>query len=168
MLSTHRLLEPRTAFLITLLVSLGALAAAFIAQFVYHLKPCILCLWQRLPYALLALDALGFLLLEKKFKPYLGFALFGMALVALAGAGLAFAHIGVEQKWWVIGAGCPVEPLGEKTSAEALAALLATPQAPCDETSWWILGIPVTLWNTLLSLALAAYLFTVSMRAPKS
>src|ERR1043166_3802240 len=154
---SNRIFEPRTAFWITLLVALGALAAALVAQFAYHLKPCILCLWQRLPYLLLALDAAGFLLLEKKFKPHPRFALLGMALMALAGAGLAFTHVGVEQKWWVIGSGCPVEPLGEKTSAEALAALLATPQAPCDVVAWRILGISITVWNMLLSLGLAAY-----------
>ena len=53
---------PRLIPLAILAASAGALAVAYIAEFVFGLEPCILCLYQRVPYAatgILAILALG-------------------------------------------------------------------------------------------------------------
>jgi disulfide bond formation protein DsbB len=148
------LLHPRTVFLITLLVAVATLAAALIAQFGFGLKPCVLCLWQRLPYALLmGVAGVGLILKNRFTAPFLVVCV----LLALTSAGLAFTHIGVEHHWWRIGTGCVAEPLGGKTETEVLAALLSTPQASCDEVAWKIFGFSITYWNAALSLVLALY-----------
>lgn len=156
------LFKPRNVFIITLLAAIGALGAALVAQFVYGLKPCILCLYARVPYAFIILVSIAALLSgEKQQKLFL----------AMIGAGflMAFAvamfHVGVEQHWWELSGGCPVEKLDtNKTSEQMLAELLATPLAPCDKVGWSLFGISIVIWNAAFSLmmhdfVLLAYIF---------
>jgi len=153
------MLRVKPAFLVVFLVAVAALLAALLAQFGFGLKPCILCLYQRVPYAVLLLIApLGLWL--KKPAPLL----LACAVLFLASTGLALFHTGVEQHWWVFGSGCPVESLAGKTDEQALAALLATPLAPCDKVAWRLLGVSITVWNALLSFSMAVYVSLVFWR----
>lgn len=163
------LFQHRTAFGVVLLVSLVALGAALVAQFAFGLKPCILCLYERAPYALLVGVALFGLLTPTKTKSMTGIAALCFLLFLVSGA-LAFYHIGVEQHWWVFGSGCPVETLGNKTEEQALAELLTTPLAPCDKTGWSFLGFSITIWNLALSLGMAGYIsvILISNRSKKT
>src|SRR5262249_28466036 len=149
-----------TSFLLTLLVSVGALGAAYVAQFVFDLKPCELCLWQRWPYMALIVTSLVAVIWGSGLgtrvsgnvspevrgpRPVIFLALF--ILFFLTSAGLAFFHVGIEQHWWVLEKGCPVGELKGKTEAEILAELLATPLAECDKVAWKLLGFSITVWN---------------------
>jgi disulfide bond formation protein DsbB len=158
------LFQPRIAFLLTLLVSIGALGAAYVAQFVFHLKPCELCLWQRAPYALLILWSSAALFVTLHFPKSTLIFLAILTVFFLASAGTAFFHLGVEQHWWSLEQGCRVPELSGKTEAELLAEILATPMAKCDEVTWSFLGLSITLWNTALSAVMAVYLSLVVMR----
>lgn len=156
-----RLFEPVPATLIALLVSVGALGAALIAQFGFDLKPCILCLWQRAPYALIILETLGMLVVLKKMPNATKMAplfLAGLAFLFLVSAGLAFFHVGVEQHWWALEGGCPVGGIEEKSAEQMLAELLTTPVTPCDQITWKLLGLSITIWNVALSLGMAGYM----------
>jgi disulfide bond formation protein DsbB len=153
------LLAPRTVFLLILLAAVGALGSALAAQFSFGLKPCVLCLWQRLPYAILILAAIGGLM--NRGGGLTNYLLMLCFMAALGSAGLAFFHVGVEQHWWVMGGGCPVEALTDKTEEQALAELLTTPVAACDKVGWDLFGLSITVWNTALSLVLGLYLAIV-------
>lgn len=148
------LLSPRTVFLLTLLAALGALGAALVAQFGFGLKPCVMCLWQRVPYLCVVLVSAAALLLAKDNAAVIRAGFIALALCFLASAGLAFFHVGIEQKWWSLGGGCPVMTLEGKDTAAAVAALLTTPQADCSEVAWRVLGLSITVWNLALSLVL--------------
>ncbi len=131
--------------------SLAALAAAFAFQHLGGLEPCPLCVWQRWPHvatALLAALALGVR------GPATAIALALAGLAALAGAGLAGFHVGVEQQWWPGLAACE-GGAPAKTAAELRERLLNAPPARCDEVAWSFLGLSMAAWNGLLSLALA-------------
>ncbi len=157
---------PRNAFLITLLVSIGALGAAFVAQFVFGLKPCVLCLWQRVPYALLIIDSLMAFILITRVPQLAKPMLLACAMLFVASAGVAFFHIGVEQHWWTLEGGCPIVQLDSTDSEAALKQLLATPQAACDQVAWKLAGVSITWWNTALSVLMAMYLAAVALRKP--
>jgi disulfide bond formation protein DsbB len=150
------LFQPRTVFILSLLAAVGALGAALIAQFVFGLKPCILCLWQRIPYAVLIGVTLVALLLSSKPKittPLLVLT----SLLFVVSAGLAFFHFGVEQRWWSLQGGCPIQAMSGKSADQMLEELLATPQARCDEVAWRLFGLSITVWNTVFSAAMAIY-----------
>ena len=146
---------PRAALLIAA-ASLGSLGFAFTMQFVFGVEPCILCLWQRVPYGVAA----GLALIAFFWKPYSKqtTALLALCTAAfLIGAGLATFHTGVEQHWWLGTAGCSITPLNATSPESLRLQLLHTVVAHCDEISWTFLGLSMANWNLPLSLGLAGF-----------
>ena len=132
---------------------LGALAAAFAFQHLGGLDPCVLCVYQRWPHAVTVLLA-GLALLGGR---HASLALAAAGLTALAGAGLAGFHVGVEQKWWAGTAACG--SVGGADTVEALREqLAAAPAARCDEVPWSLFGLSMASYNGLLSLALGTFI----------
>jgi disulfide bond formation protein DsbB len=155
---------PRTSALFLLLASVGSLLAAFFFQYVIGLQPCILCIWQRWPYAVVI--ALTILVLTVAARsPKLRAALLALCGVALLfGGGVAVFHVGVEQHWWTGTPGCGVTATAD--SIEALRAqIMAAPVVRCDQVAWSLFGISMAGYNILISLALAAVAFASARRS---
>jgi disulfide bond formation protein DsbB len=145
---------PRTSALFLLLASVGSLLAAFFFQYVIGLQPCILCIWQRWPYAVVI--ALTALTLAAVRSPRLKAALLALCGVALLiGGGIAVFHVGVEQHWWTGTPGCGV-PATANSLEEMRAQIMAAPVVRCDQVAWSLFGISMAGYNILISLALAA------------
>ena len=130
------------------------------------LVPCELCLRQREVYWVAIVVALvGFVaarLLRRRWGPPLACGL--LALVFLAGAGVAAYHAGVEWHWWPGPQSCTG---GGTVTAAAMADLLAGKKiAPpqCDKPAWVWLGLSMAGWNALISAALACASFTLAFR----
>jgi len=149
----------RRATWLTAFVALGSIAVlgtALASQYIGGLRPCELCYWQRYPYwATIALGVAGVALARRSAR--LAAALAALAgLVFLAGAGIAFFHVGVEHHWWAGTSACGASG-GPITSLEDLRRQLeAAPIVRCDEPAWTMLGISMAGYNRLVSLALAA------------
>ncbi len=118
------------------LAGVVALGIAYFAQYVLLLVPCELCLWERWPYRILiALGILACLLPRRPSQ----FALALAVLVALAGAGVAALHVGVEFHWWN-------SPLPECNGMLTPGAPLPMiPARPCDEPVYLIPQLPVSM-----------------------
>ncbi len=144
-----RVLEPARACVLLALASAAILLAALALQYLGGLPPCRLCIWQRWPYvALIALGLIGW-----RWHPR---AMLGVAtLVLLGGAGLAAYHVGIEQGWWALPAGCVAG--GTAETVEDLKRLLAEARPACDQVSFAFLGLSLTGWNLAASLLLAAF-----------
>lgn len=150
-----RLLRPgRPFFGLVLLVSAGALVAALLGEHVFGLAPCVLCLYERVPYLAAAVVAAAMLGLPT--NPRLRRLGVGLVLIAfLINVGLSFYHVGVEQHWWE-SAVCEAEPL-DITSGADLRAMMTQPQRPaCDQVSFTLFGVSLAGYNLLLSTLLAA------------
>ena len=143
-----RLLAPAQACLTLALVSAAILLAALGLQYLGGLPPCRLCIWQRWPYvALIALGLVGW-----RWRPR---AMLGVAtLVLIASAGLAAYHVGVEQGWWALPAGCLAG--GGAESVEELRRMLVEAPPACDQVGFAVLGLTLAGWNLVASLLLAA------------
>jgi disulfide bond formation protein DsbB len=142
------------------LAALGAaacaalLAAAFAFQHLGGLAPCPLCVWQRWPHvAGVALGLAGYALAPSRAGRLAAL----LAALALAGgAGLAFYHVGVEQRWWQGPATCAgAGDIGALSPAELLQQIMAAPLVRCDEVAWSLAGLSMAGWNGVVSLALA-------------
>jgi disulfide bond formation protein DsbB len=137
-------------------VSIAALAAAYISQYGFGLKPCILCLYQRVPYFVnIALGALAFLV---SFRYPRLVTLFLWLSVAgfLIGAAIAGFHVGVEQGWWKGLSSCGGDILPENVSIEELRkAITQQPIVRCDQPAWTLFGISMAGYNYVMSTLLA-------------
>ena len=144
--------HPAFAALAVALLSAGALGFALVSQYAFGLAPCVLCLYQRLPYA--AALALGVLALPwPAARPYL----LALASIALTGnAGIAAFHVGVEQHWWQGLSGCS-GAAGARTLEEMRRLIQQAPIVRCDEVPWSFLGLSMAGWNVPASLALGFY-----------
>lgn len=160
----RKIFQPDYAALILLAIAVGSLIFVFVAEYGFDLKPCYLCQWQRVPYyitlvLLVPLIGLKFLTAHQRIV----LSLVGVAM--LSGAALAVFHSGVERHWWAATEECTLQPLS--AAGNLREQLLQTPVARCDQISWTFLGLSMTNWNTLLSLALVAYIVQVLRLWPR-
>ena len=125
--------------------------------------PCALCLLERWPYrAAILLGALS-LASPRGARLMVGLA----ALAMLASAGLGLLHVGVEQAWWPSPLPeCAAPQLGGGSVADRLARMPARPAKPCDEPTYLVPDLPVSMaaMNLVLSAALAMWLGATAAR----
>ncbi|MEO5336088.1 MAG: disulfide bond formation protein B [Magnetospirillum sp. WYHS-4] len=137
-------------------VCVGALAMAFTAQHVFNLEPCILCIYQRIPYA--AGGVLAMVVLAAPLPPALRAGLVALCGIGfLGGAAVAFYHVGVEQHWWI--SSCGGTPPTAMTLQEMLDQAQVKPRRSCDDVNWSFLGLSMATYNLPFSLAMAVFAF---------
>jgi disulfide bond formation protein DsbB len=138
--------------------SLFVVSGAMFFQYVLLVAPCPLCLEQRkFHYAAIVLafaTAIAALRRAPRRLVVLGLAV--IALVLLAGAGVAIYHSGVEWKLWAGPQDCsgPISAFGQAGSL--LQQMQETSVVRCDEASFRFLGLSLAGYNALISLALVA------------
>lgn len=150
--------EPRFAPAVVGLASVMMLAGALMFQYVGGLQPCILCIYQRYPYAVaiaLSLTALA-LAGRKEGVPLSRLLVYACGAVFLAGMVVAAFHVGVEQHWWEGTAECGVTRAPE-TLEELRAMLKVQPVVRCDQVPWSLFGISMAGYNVIVSALLAAF-----------
>jgi disulfide bond formation protein DsbB len=140
--------------------SAGVLATAFFFQHVLGYQPCILCIYQRWPYAAVIVFALAALSLRRSWAEGGDDALLvacGLALSACSA--IAFYHVGVEQHWWIGTAACGGAGGGADSLDALRAQIMAAPVVRCDEPAWTLFGVSMAGYNILLAGGMAAYAF---------
>ncbi len=158
----EREVTPVRAAWVVLLASATVLGAALLSQYLGGLKPCVLCIYQRIPYV--ATISLGGVALaegraRRNHPPIVltRWILLGCSLAFVLGAGIAVYHVGVEQKWWLGAEACTASPgLKALTLDELREQILRTPIARCDQVAWSMFGVSMAGYNVLVSLILAA------------
>jgi disulfide bond formation protein DsbB len=153
-------LRPRLAFALLLAAAVAILGTAFAFQFIGGLAPCVLCLWQRYPYAIvigLAGTGFGLTRMAGQSAAVLAVLMFLIALAMVIDAGIAAFHVGVEQHWWRGTSGCTGTTGAATTAAELARQLKATPVVRCDEVAWSLAGISIAGYNFVAALGMAAF-----------
>lgn len=148
-----------------LAASAGALCVAYVAEYGFGLEPCRLCLYQRVPYALTG--ALAAVALVTPGWRWRTLAVAAAGVVFLAGAGLAFYHVGVEQHWWSTAA-CGGGLADAMTAEQFLAQLRRAPPKACDEVEWTLFGISMSGYNLAASAALGAGTLAGALRLART
>lgn len=143
----------------SLLAAGAALAVADLSERWGGLVPCALCLWERWPYRLaILLSALALLLAARWSRGLLWLVVAAMLAAGVLGA----VHVGVEQGAWpspLPECAAPALPAGGSL-AERLAHMPATPAKPCDDPTYLLPWLPVSMaaGNLLYALAFALIL----------
>tara|TARA_B100001142_G_scaffold1805_1_gene1988 strand:- start:610 stop:1047 length:438 start_codon:yes stop_codon:yes gene_type:complete len=129
--------------------SLALLLGAYAFEFLGNLKPCKMCLWQRWPH--IAAIFIGILIFYTKSILLMRIA----SLIILAGAVVAFYHVGVELQWWDGPTTCTSGSIANLSSTELMNKILQAPIIRCDEIQWSFAGLSMAAWNGIFSLILS-------------
>lgn len=143
---------PVAVFMLTLCISVTALAAALLSEVLLDMEPCRLCIHQRWGFVAAAVFALIGLFFRK--RPKGAAVMAGLsALSFLATSAIATYHTGVEQKWWTSAVeGCSVPESFSTQDPNWMENLMATPSARCDVIPWQdpVLGLSMANYNIAL------------------
>jgi|SaaInlStandDraft_2_1057019.scaffolds.fasta_scaffold30317_2 disulfide bond formation protein DsbB len=151
--------SPRDLSAAIVAVSVGSLLLAYTAQYGFGLEPCILCLYQRVPFAANVVLGLIALFMSAE-SPARVWILRVCGLAFLIGGGIAFYHVGVEQHWWQSAASCGGQPItGAITSEQLLQSLQQFQPKACDDVDWTLFGISMASYNVVFSLGLGILTF---------
>jgi disulfide bond formation protein DsbB len=146
----------RAIALVVLIVAAGTIAGAWVFQSMGYI-PCELCLLGRVPfYAGIPLAALTALAAHNGRAGLARFGLAGLALVFLAGAGIAVYHSGVEFHIWPGPTECSGELTGALSPEDFMARLKRVKPVRCDEPALLVFGLSLAVWEAVVSLGLAA------------
>ena len=134
---------------ILLFLSLIALGSAYIAEYIFELLPCKMCLKQRYSYYAIIIIIIVFYIFRQSKNIILAFL---NQLAILYGIFYAFWHVGIEQKILKGPESCSnilfqtnsIKNLKEQISNQAIIS--------CSDISWKILGLSAATINSLLLL----------------
>ena len=148
----------RLPFALAILAGAAALGVAFGSEWFAGLVPCALCLVERWPWRLaIGLGVVG-LLLPRRLARWM---LAAIALVTLAGAVEAAVHVGVEERWWPSPLPeCASPRLVGGSAGSLLASMPDKPSKPCDDPTFLVPGVPVSMaaMNLVFALAVAGFM----------
>ena len=143
-----------------LATSVAALGGTLALQFGLDLMPCILCLCQRLLYAVAAiLAAIALCLSPQYLRVFVGLCgiTFGLNTI------VAFYQIGAEYHWWYT-ATCASSAEPVLSLAELHLSLERPAETPCAEVQWSLFGLSLSGYNLPASLGLAMFCLVVAKR----
>jgi disulfide bond formation protein DsbB len=122
---------------------------ALTAQYGFNLRPCELCLIQRVPFVLtIILGLLAYFWTAKR-----------IPLIALSGvtylvnSAIATFHSGVERKWWAGLTGCTTPDMSGSIE-DLMKRIQETAVVRCDEIPWSFLGLSMANYNVVFCLGL--------------
>ncbi len=151
--------DPRRLTMLALIGAAAVFIAALISQYGFGWRPCVLCLWQRYPYAIGGALALGGLM-----RPAQAPLLWGLASIAfLANVALAAFHSGVEFGWWEGFASCSAPDPGAVSAQELFERLQEVSLVRCDDRTPFLFELTMTNWNLLVCAGFAALLGRAAM-----
>lgn len=143
------------------LISAGVLTSVYLSQYWGGLKPCNLCIYQRVAWWIVC--GLGLLAFGFAQYPRLWSALVYLCgLILVVGGSVAAYHVGIEQHWWPGPASCTGGGVMPTSLEDLKARNLDAPVALCDQVSWSLFGISMAGYNTILSFLAGFASFTAA------
>lgn len=158
--------SPRVGYLLGFFACAALLGYALYAQFVLHLEPCPLCIFQRVGVA--ALGAL-FLIAGLHAPRGWGARVYGVliALAALATMGIAARHVYIQHlpEGAVPACGAGLDYLLRVFPVVDVIRKVLTGSGECAKITWTFLTLSMPTWVLLSSAALGLWGVAVSRRA---
>ena len=129
----------------------ASLVATFIIQYGLGYQPCKLCIYQRIPYILSIFLIIELIFFKKNEKT----TLLLLSLTFIAGAILAFYHLGIEQGFFAESFVCESKSLSETLTKDELLEQLKQNTISCKDVNFKILGLSLASINFIFSLILS-------------
>ena len=120
---------------------------AYLSEVVLSLRPCILCVYQRIPYFILVFIAS----IAVYFPSSKKFIRLFIALLIMAEIGLAFYHVGVEHYIFEESYSCQSNhQIGNMLSTNSLIST-------CSEVHFRFMNFSMAEWNLIYSMGMLIY-----------
>lgn len=142
----NKLLKLKNVYLLISAISIFTLLSAVYIEYILGVKPCILCLYQRVPYIIaIFLCFFGYYNLKNKLWIYL------LVTTFLISAILSGYHVGIENNVFNEFSGCTSNNSNIVNKDELLKALKET-QPNCKDVTFKLLGFSLATINLFLSI----------------
>ena len=142
----NKLLKLKNIYLLIAAISIFTLLSAVYIEYILGVKPCILCLYQRVPYIIaIFLCFFGYYNLKNKLWIYL------LVITFLISAILSGYHVGIENNVFNEFSGCTSNNSNIVNKDELLKALKET-QPNCKDVTFKLLGFSLATINLFLSI----------------
>ncbi len=142
----NKLFTLNKIYLLISAISIVTLLAAVYIEYVLGVRPCILCLYQRVPYILaIFLCFFGYHNLENKLWIYL------LVITFLVSSVLSGYHVGIENNIFKEFVGCTSKNMNIINKNELLETLKEI-QPNCKDVTFKLLGFSLATLNLFLSI----------------
>ena len=147
------------------LACVGLLAYAYYAQFVMHLEPCPLCIFQRIGVFVLAIIFLAATLHDPAAFGRRVYALL-LSLAALATIGIALRHLYIQSlpPDAVPACGASLDFMLKVFSLSEVLVKVLTGSGECAKITWTFLGLAMPAWVLISALVLGAWGLWANLR----
>ncbi len=137
--------------IIVLAISSIAILSAFIAEYLFDILPCQMCLYQRYPYYFIILFSIIYII-TKKIPLLWYYVIISISFVV----GLFFSswHIGIEQKILPGLSGCSSIVNTSQSLSRLKEQILNQNIVTCDEITWSFMGFSAATLNSFLLILL--------------
>ena len=132
-----------------IIISVIAITSALIAEYIFNLQPCELCLKQRHPYYLIVVVSLIIFFIPVFQKIFLYILI---QLGTIYGIFYSVWHVGVENKLLKGPSGCTAGLSNSSSTADLKEQILSKQVISCDEVVWSFFGISAASLNTMILL----------------
>ncbi len=132
-------------------ISFFSISSALVAEYIFNLQPCELCLKQRHPYYLILICLVFIFLLKNLNKIWLFVVI---QFVSVYGLFYSIWHVGVENKILRGPAGCSAMLTNSENATDLKAQILSKQVISCDEVVWSFFGISAASINTVVLLVI--------------
>ena len=132
-----------------IIISTISITSALIAEYVYNLQPCELCLKQRHPYYIIIITTLVIFFIPKLYKLFMYFLI---QLATIYGIFYSVWHVGVENKLLKGPSGCSTGLIQSSNTTDLKEQILSKQVISCDEIIWSFYGISAASLNTMVML----------------
>ena len=128
------------------------LLVVYYLEYFLDLKPCILCIYQRIPYFFAIFLAIIFLFLEDHKFQKIFYYLYSITF--LSSLLLAIYHFGIENNFWSAFTSCEINDSYIKDKSNLKEYLLEKEFVSCSKVNFSLLGISLVGYNIIISLFL--------------
>lgn len=154
----NTLLNPRVGNLAGFLACCGMMSFALYAEHILGLEPCPLCMFQRVATVVLGIVFLG-ATIQGAGKVGRGIYAGVLAIVALAGAGIAGRHVWLQSlpKDQVPACGPDLDFMLDTFPLLEVISVVLAGSGKCADVSWRLFGLSMPMWTLVAFIALGTW-----------
>ena len=157
-------LSKKNLLIAVFLISLIALISAYFIEYILGHQPCILCLYERIPFFL----ALLIVLINYKYDKFEKYLILLLSIIFLIATILSLYHLGIEQGFIQESLLCNLEKGANILDKDEILKQLQQKSISCKDVTFKILGLSLTSYNIIISLLIVYYITRIYFNYDKN